>query len=140
LEDASDCANEVTLSRKGAKDRMQGRKLRSSRTKAKTRVGRMRKPRAELEQRLEEYRRELADAREHLAEALARETATSEVLHVISGSPGALEPVFQALLTNAVRICEGKFGTLFRSEEEHFGWLRCTEYRRCLLKNGSASQ
>ena len=40
------------------------------------------------------------------------------MLHVISISPGALEPVFQALLANAVRICEAKFGTLFRSEKD----------------------
>ena len=104
------------MSRKGAKSGTHGRKLRSTGTKVRTRVDRKRKPRADLEQQLEACRRELADAREHLAEALARETATSEVLHVISSSPGALEPVFQALLANAVRICEAKFGTLYRSE------------------------
>jgi GAF domain-containing protein len=84
----------------------------------RSRVGRKRQPRADLKQQLEKNRGALAAAREHLAEALARETATSEVLHVISSSPGALEPVFQALLANAVRICEAKFGTLYRSEED----------------------
>ena len=40
-------------------------------------------------------------------------SATSEVLRIISRSPGELEPVFQAMLANAMRICEAKFGTMF---------------------------
>jgi signal transduction histidine kinase len=65
------------------------------------------------------FEAEQARTRE-LAEALDQQTATAEVLKVISGSPGQLEPVFQAVLANAVRICEAKFGTLFRYDKGAF--------------------
>ena len=53
-----------------------------------------------------------------LRESLEQQTATSEVLRVISSSPGELEPVFQAMLENAVRICEAKFGVMFRFDAD----------------------
>jgi two-component system, NtrC family, sensor kinase len=55
-----------------------------------------------------------------LNEALEQQTATSEILKVISGSPGHLEPVFNAMLEKAVRICEAKFGVLWLCENGGF--------------------
>ena len=62
---------------------------------------------------------EVARLTRELDEALEQQLATSEVLKVISGSPGALETVFQAMLENAVRMCGAKFGVLFLCEGEH---------------------
>jgi signal transduction histidine kinase/regulator of replication initiation timing len=65
---------------------------------------------------LNELRHRTAD----LAESLEQQTATSEVLRVINLSSGELEPVFQAMLENAVRICDAKFGELFRFDGHAF--------------------
>jgi GAF domain-containing protein len=57
---------------------------------------------------------------DELNESLEQQTATSDVLQVISSSPGELEPVFEAMLANATRICEANFGVLFLYEEGAF--------------------
>src|SRR6516225_2534739 len=109
----SDCTDEVTLSLKGANSPTRGRKLRSTGTKTRARVGQVRKPPADLEQQLESCRRELAEAREQQA-------ATSEVLRVISSSSGELAPVFEALLASAKHLCGAEFGNIYLREGDAF--------------------
>jgi signal transduction histidine kinase len=76
-------------------------------------AGRLEESYADLEKKVDDRTRELT-------ESLEQQTATSEVLRVISSSPGELEPVFSAMLSNAVRICEAKFGNLFLYEDDSY--------------------
>ena len=80
---------------------------------------------------------ELRQRTDDLTESLEQQTATSEVLRVISSSPGELEPVFEAMLANAVRLCDSKFGILllyaedgFRLAAVHNTPVALTEYQR----------
>jgi two-component system, NtrC family, sensor kinase len=104
----SDCADEVTLSLKGANSPTRGRKLRSTGTKVRPRVGSIRSPQAEL--------------KSQLAQALAQQAATSEILRVISTSPADVQPVFETIVRNAVVLCGSLFANVFRFDGEllHF--------------------
>ena len=70
-------------------------------------------PKRDLEEKVEQLTRELDEARQ-------QQTATADVLKVISSSPGELEPVFQAILAKATELCAASYGTLWLREGDAF--------------------
>src|SRR6202162_163116 len=79
------------------------------------RIGRARKSRSDLEQELRACRREIAHARERLVEATKQQTATSEMLRIISNSP--IKSVLDAVAENAARLCDANNAEIFRLED-----------------------
>ena len=89
---------------------------------------------------------ELRQRTDDLTEALEQQTATSEVLRVISSSPGELQPVFDAMLENAVRICDATYGNIYSRDNDIFRLVAShntpsafTEYRRRNPMTGSGA-
>jgi GAF domain-containing protein len=107
---------ETTLARKGAKSQTRGRKLHLIRARA--RVDQARKTRADLEREVEACRREIADARERLVEAMKQQTATSEMLRIISNSPDDIHSVLDAVTENAARLCDASNARIWRVEDK----------------------
>ena len=89
---------------------------------------------------------ELRQRTTDLTESLEQQTATSEVLRVISSSPGELQPVFDAMLENAVRICDATYGNIYSRDGDSFRLVASyktppafTEYRRRNPMTGSGA-
>ena len=101
-----------TMSRKPAKTQHSSTK-KPTRNNAPTAARQASSTVADLQEQVSALTRELAQAR-------GEQTATSEVLHVISRSPGDLKPVFHTMLENATRICHAKFGVLQLYEDRAF--------------------
>jgi signal transduction histidine kinase/CheY-like chemotaxis protein len=94
-------------------------------------AGQLQESYAGLEKKVEQRTHELS-------ESLEQQTATSEVLGVISRSSGDLAPVFETILANATRICEAKFGTMFLYEEGAFRVVAHKDAPRAYLERWSS--
>src|SRR5215510_14483524 len=85
-----------------------------------TELSQLKKEVQRLTEQLESCQRELESSNTELREALEQQAATTEILRVIASSPTDLQPVFQTILDNAVRLCEAQNGAVFRFDGEFF--------------------
>src|SRR5262252_1155773 len=102
------------------RSRAGGERAKSQRHKAVTPKRRSAPESVGQETELARRTRERDEALEQLSEAVKQQTAASEVLRLISGSPGELGAVFDAMLVNATRLCEARFGILLLWEGDAF--------------------
>jgi PAS domain S-box-containing protein len=98
------------LSRQWTKSRTRGSKLHLTKTKARI----SRQTRADLERQLKACKEEIANARERLIEVTKQQTATSEMLRIISDSP--LQSVLDAVAEHAARLCDSNNAEIYRLE------------------------
>src|SRR5215470_3340466 len=114
-----------------------GRKLtKPKRRKASTAARRRSSSAVDLHKQLDQQGRELAKARKHLAEALEQQTATSDILRVIRGSPSTVQPVFDAVAESAARLCESLDSAVWRRESDR---LVLVAHHGAIPQTGSAS-
>src|SRR5262245_48397246 len=73
--------------------------------------------------RVRDLEKRLAEALQRLAEALEQQTATAEILRVISSSPTDIQPVFDAIVESSVKLCTAKFGVVFRFDGDMLNFV-----------------
>ena len=101
---------------------------------AKARVSR-KAPKNEGARVVRDLEKRLAESRKREAEALEQQTATSEILRVISSSPTDIQPVFETIVRSAVRLCDGFFGIAFRYDDHQLSIVAHQNFSSRAIEN-----